>query len=232
MKSEAWVKYIQLCERSPELLRSGGTGEIRILTAPADVQEVEQQQRLKLAQYGNPEEWATVGLVFEDQYIRVLRDAVEFPGGVRGTYIRVLQKRPGFSGVCVVPSAQNGVLLVHHFRHATREWHWEAPRGFAELAESCEACARRELLEEIGAEPLTLVPLGGVHTSSGLLDEYVVCFFARIGKAESADQSEGIREVKRFDADELRRMVSSREITDAITLSALFLASGCGLLKL
>ena len=42
------------------------------------------------------------GIVYEDEYIRLVRDAVIFPDRSRGTYIRILPRRPE-SAVAVLP---------------------------------------------------------------------------------------------------------------------------------
>ncbi|MGP3928192.1 hypothetical protein [Streptomyces sp. 8N616] len=68
-------------------------------------------------------------MVYEDAYVMLLRDPVRFPDGRTGTYIRSVSamQEPG----CVVlPLLGGEVVLLEHFRHATRSWHWEVPRGF------------------------------------------------------------------------------------------------------
>src|SRR2546421_371902 len=117
-----------------------------------------------------PVEWAQVGIAFEDQYAMILRDAVRFPAGSLGTYIRMVRK--GTPGVIVFPIYQKQVLLIRHFRHATRTWHIEIPRGFGMKDLSSEESARRELREEIEATISCLVPLGRIYPDTGILSEY------------------------------------------------------------
>ncbi len=223
-------RYLSLILTEPDLFVSPQEPGIRILTDPCEIEEVEKAQRLKLAERSLPESWANIGIVFEDQYIQVLRDAVEFPGGSRGTYIRVLPQCRGFAGVAILPVFGDKIVLVRHFRHATRAWHWEIPRGFGDGNETCEQTAARELSEEIGAVPTSLAALGGIHTNTGLLGEYVVLFLARIDKIGMVDRTEGINSVELVNLSELEQMISRGQMTDSFTLAALLMAGSIGLL--
>lgn len=123
---------------------------------------------------------APVGVVYEDSYVTVVRDAVRFPDGAHGLYLRVLP-RVADPGVVVLPLLPTGrVVLVEHYRHATRAWHWEVPRGMGEPGATGADSAARELREEIGARATELVPLGDVHPDTGLLGSRVQLFAARI----------------------------------------------------
>ena len=88
-------RYLEIVSKEPELFLHTPNPAIRIITDPGELQAVEEAQRVQLTEQSLPASWATVGVVFEDQYIKVLRDAVEFPGGTRGTYIRVLPRHRG-----------------------------------------------------------------------------------------------------------------------------------------
>jgi ADP-ribose pyrophosphatase len=94
----------------------------------------------------------------DDPYAMMLREAVRFPDGAFGLYNRILV--PG--GVVVLPVLHGRVVLIHRFRHGTRRFEYEAPRGIAGEAERIEEGARRELLEEIGAAAEELLDLGEV----------------------------------------------------------------------
>ncbi|WEV26700.1 NUDIX hydrolase [Streptomyces sp. 71268] len=139
---------------------------------------------------------APVGVVYEDSYVTVVRDAVRFPDGTHGLYLRVLP-RVADPGVVVLPILPTGrVVLVEHYRHATRAWHWEVPRGMGEPGATGADSAARELREEIGARATELVPLGDVHPDTGLLGSRVELFAARIphpapGEAVSHARGDG-----------------------------------------
>ncbi len=74
-----------------------------------------------------------VGVVREDQYWIWLRDAVYFPKGVPVTYDRLIWKselKSNSPGVAVLPILPSGhVVLNLNYRHATKSWELELPRG-------------------------------------------------------------------------------------------------------
>jgi ADP-ribose pyrophosphatase len=75
-----------------------------------------------------------------------------------------------------------------------------------------------------------LVPLGGIHTNTGLLGEYVVLFIANINQLGGFDKKEGIRSVELFNISELQRMITQGQVTDSFTLAAILMACSRGLL--
>src|SRR6185369_7667754 len=98
----------------------------------ADVQRQASDESAKLlAERGLPPDNGDVGVVYADQYIRLVKDAVRFASGRLGTYIRIMAASDGVPAVVVPILSDSRLALVHHFRHSSREWHWEFPRGFA-----------------------------------------------------------------------------------------------------
>src|SRR6185312_2069263 len=142
--------YLAFAARHPDLFENPDGAIFTILLDEHEIDEVEEGARGRLHAKGMPEEWAQVGIAYEDQYLFILRDAVRFPDGSTNTYIRVVDPEGGAHGVIVLAMHQGNVLLLNHFRHATRRWHLEIPRGFGEPGLSGEENARRELEEEIG----------------------------------------------------------------------------------
>jgi ADP-ribose pyrophosphatase len=124
---------------------------------------------------------------------------------------------------------------VRHFRHATRRWHWEIPRGFGEPGTDAAASARRELDEEIGAEAAKLVPLGGVHVDTGGTTNRTELFAAPLtevpGPPPPDAVAEGIDEIRLVTAAELAGMIATGEISDSFTLAAYARAVVLGLLS-
>ena len=60
-----------------------------------------------------------------------MRDPVRFPSGKLGTYLRILEPSAldGAAGVVLLPVRDNVIFLREVFRHATRRWELELPRG-------------------------------------------------------------------------------------------------------
>ncbi|MBA3312111.1 MAG: NUDIX hydrolase [Planctomycetaceae bacterium] len=214
-------KYASLRQSMPQLFDNPPGDVIRVITDSDEIEAFERAERASLAQYAKPLAWAEVGVVYEDAYIRVVRDAVAFPDGKKGSYIRVVPGRQNFPGASVLPLEDDRIVLLRHFRHATRRWHLEIPRGFANAGEAAEDTAKREVYEEIGARVQSLTPLGGIHTNTGLLSEYVPLFAARIDGIGQAQTSEGIANATAFTADEIDELLRSNEITDAFTICAI-----------
>jgi len=175
-------------------------------------------------------EWSQVGIAFRDQYLLLLRDAVRFPDGTVGTYIRFVDPRDGVPGVIVLPIYQGQILLLRHFRHATRSWHLEIPRGFGWQGLTSEESASRELEEEIGATPSRLVSLGQTYPNTGMTSECDELFYAEVESYGNAEAQEAIIEILPTSLPEFERMLRENEITDGFTLAAYARAKLKGLL--
>jgi ADP-ribose pyrophosphatase len=161
-----------------------------------------------------------------DPYATVLREAVRFPDGSLGLYNRLIV--PG--GVLVLPILRGSIVLIHRFRHGTRRFAYEAPRGIAGEAESVETDARRELLEEIGAVAEEIVDLGEVATTSGIVGEVMRLFLARIDSVGAPDRHEAIAGIVCCTIAETEGMIVRGAISDGPTLAAYLRAKLAGLL--
>jgi ADP-ribose pyrophosphatase len=162
----------------------------------------------------------SAGVVYTDRYITVIRDPVRFPGGGLGLYVRVLATS-GRPGVVVLPLAGERAVLVEHYRHATRGWHLEAPRGFGEPGREGASDAARELEEEIGAVPSEILPLGEMYPDTGLLADPVGLYAARFEGPLSLDTAEGIRRAHLLTPAEADGAVRDGRIDDGFTIAAL-----------
>ncbi|MFI1973664.1 NUDIX hydrolase [Streptomyces wedmorensis] len=212
-------RYEQIRQNRPELFKNCPDG-IEILNDADDVASVQAAVRVQGGM-------TSVGVVYEDSYITVLRDPVRFPDGALGFYVRIVETA-GFPGVVVLPFLGDQVVLIDHYRHATRRWHLEAPRGFGEEGSS-EQNAVRELTEELGAEVDQLVALGIVHADSGLLAGYVALYAARIVRYGQVETAEGIRRAVPLTFTDAEELVRTGEVTDGLTIAALARARLAGL---
>lgn len=214
------TEYEILLTEHPELFANEeGTG-IRILTEATERKQAEAETGRK------------TGVVYQDDYILLLRDAVQFPGGRYGTYIRLFNKSL-HGGTVILPVTQTGhIVLIRHFRHASRSYHYEIPRGMFELGYTIEANSRKELWEEINAEPMKLTFLGETYPDSGLLGHKVAFYHALVSREELKvnDVEEGIEEILDLTYEEVKEKIRCGEIQDGFTLNALYLAELYGLL--
>lgn len=203
------TSYEDLRRKHPEMFVNV-PGGIEILLDPADIEAARRS-----AGSGEP-----VGVVYSDRFVTVVRDAVRFPDGSLGLYVRMLPAG-GVPGVVILPliGAGSDVVLVEHYRHATRGWHLEAPRGMGESGEDGPANAIRELEEELGVRAGELIPLGSVHADSGLLGGHAELYAARIPGVGTLDAAEGIRRAVVMPFSRVEELIGQGEITDGFTIA-------------
>lgn len=197
--------------------------EIELVTDPELAETARAEVRARLMRNGQPPEWAETGVVFQDQYVVIHRDPVRFPGGGLGTYLRIELAHPR-PGVAVLPRLGGKTVLLRHFRHATRTWHWEIPRGFCDGSETLEAAAHRELMEEIGASAVRIFHLGRFHPDTGLMSHSIELFLAEIDALGALERREGISTAQVVADEELLDWIQQGLIDDGITLTAVSLA--------
>ncbi|WP_376793990.1 NUDIX hydrolase [Thermogemmatispora sp.] len=227
-------QYFLLTQERPDLFVNPEPGAITVVLEPETIARAEATMREKLLAQGiepaSARAWSQVGLVYRDQYLLLLRDAVYLPDGSLGTYIRLIDPPESAPGVVILPLYQRQILLLRHFRHATRGWHWEIPRGFGWPGLSSEESACKELEEEIGVRPVRLVPLGKIHPNTGLTAECDELFYAEVEAYSQTDRSEAIGEIVPTPLPTFERLLREQEITDSFTLAAYARARASGLL--
>jgi ADP-ribose pyrophosphatase len=223
------VDYRALTERHPDLFRNPPGAAFEILLDEADIRRAEEHMATQLGAVGAPSQWSRVGVAFRDQYVLLLRDAVRYVDGSVGTYIRAVDPRPASPGVVVLPLWRGQVLLIRHFRHATRDWHLEIPRGGG-LAPDPRESARRELAEEIGARGARLIELGQMYPDTGLTNSRVALFCAEVASYSAPEAIEGITEILPVPVRRLEEMIGSGELEDGYLLAAYARAKVKGLI--
>lgn len=124
------------------------------------------------------------------------------------------------------PDGEPWALLVRQYRYPTGGWLLEVPGGKLDGAEDPEACARRELAEEIGRRPGELVPLGRIWTTPGFTDERIWLYLARgLEPVESALEDHEVLEVERLPLADAVARAARGEIEDAKTVCTLLRAA-------
>ncbi len=195
--------YLEIIREYPLLVSELGDakkGEIEILIAPEKMAEIETKTG------------RDVGLIKKDKFWTFINDAVRFPSGAEGVYSRIIWnkalKDPKTVGVCVMPFIEGkGIVLNCNYRHATRSWELELPRGGVNENESLEDAARRETLEETGKVVKELTLLGSMTPDSGVVSTVVPIYHAKVegSQANAPESSEAIEEIIVLTHAELRK---------------------------
>jgi ADP-ribose pyrophosphatase len=152
-----------------------------------------------------------IGVIADDLYWVFLRDAVIFPTGAEGAYNRLIWKSSldkGPSGVAILPMLPDKkVAAIIAFRHATRVWELEIPRGVRQTSEEVENALKRELEEETGFLAKETHFLGEMAPDPGMASTLTPVYLAKIDKQGLANQdySEAILGVRIFTISEIKQ---------------------------
>lgn len=214
--------YLELISQYPHLIQDPDQ-QLPVVTDRNTLLEQQEILYRNADAKGHARIWYDLGIVAQDRWVVVLRDLVRFPNGTYGGYIRTLNRRSQIecSGkdVVVLVTIGGKVLLMKHFRHDDRQWHWECPRGFGEAGLSPAENARKEVREETGLDILELRQLNST-------DEQIAYFQAEcIGNAVNGDAQESIDAFSLVDADTLNQMLRNGQVSDPYTVRAVTLAS-------
>lgn len=182
--SDSIEHYLELYMRYPRMISSLGDrfkGEIQILIDPDEMAAIEKATGRE------------VGIVKRDDYWLWLNDACLFPNGRKGVYGRLLWLKDleSPSGVAVMPVMNDGRIVLNcNYRHATRSWEIELPRGVVNFGEDIEAAAVREVVEETGMAVAHLKRLGEIPTDTGITGTVAPIYIAKVTASGQAQPEE------------------------------------------
>lgn len=159
-------------------------------------------------------------LIYSGRIIDVYNDRVMTDTG-KETYREIVCHR---GSVAMLPVDGSTVYLVRQYRYAVGDYLLEIPAGTLEKGESPEACARRELMEEIKMEPGKVKKIATLYPSPGYIDEIMHLYLCTDMKpaAMEADEDEHI-EIVSMDIKSLREMIVSNRLRDGKTVTALLM---------
>lgn len=220
-------RYFALRDERPDLFVQSAGG-IVIELDPEVIRRTEAFMARKLAARGVAPGGARVGVILDDPYFLVLRDAVTFPDGSPGTYARIVMKGQG--GAAVLPVHDGKILMLRIHRHAVRKWLWEIPRGGIEAGKTPLDTARNELFEEIGGRATDIQPLGYCFGSTATSFTGVYLFQANVSEIGVPQVSEGITGIRAFTTAECEAAIRAGDILDSFTLAAFLQAKLAGTL--
>ena len=161
-------------------------------------------------------------VVFNGRVFDLVQEQVRYPDG-RLAEVDLIRHA---GAVAMLPIDSDGQLVfIRQYRHAVGGMLLEIPAGRLEDGEDPEACAQRELQEEIGMAAGWLRPLGGFYPVAGYSDEYLNLFLAGdLEPSELPGDADELIELERISPSTALSMAARAEIQDAKTLIALFWA--------
>jgi ADP-ribose pyrophosphatase len=167
--------------------------------------------------------------IFEGRIVNLRVDTVELPDGRRAT--REIVEHKGAVAVVPLLAARGSplgacqVVMVKQYRQPTGEVLIEIPAGTLDSGEDAEACARRELVEEIGYSAGKLTLMFSTYLSPGYSNEMLHTFLAEdLTPAQAPSDEDEFLEVITVNLDEAARMIQTGEIRDAKTVCGLLMA--------
>lgn len=186
------------------------------------ISEWEAKKEAELKQKGLSLEWAKIGVILDDPYNIIVRDLVQFPDGAMRGYARSIATASlrGGKGVVVLPEYEGKIMLLHQYRHATRQWHYEVPRGYGEPNVLAIENAHKEVEEETGGKVAELVSLGEFYNNTGYESASVALFYAKLASVGTPEINEGIESFVWLTVKELEEWIADEKITDGFTIAA------------
>lgn len=194
-------EYLDLIRRYPNIIEPQGDfakGEIQIVSDPQEMAAIEEASG------------RDVGVLMQDKYWLWINDACLFPNGNKGVYGRIIwvKSLESCPGVVVMPVLPDGKIVLNcNFRHATRSWEIELPRGAINPGEEIEAAAKRETMEETGMLIDSLVLLGEIPPDTGITNTVVPIYMAKVMDKQNPQQeeSEAIEEILSLTLKEIKQ---------------------------
>lgn len=157
--------------------------------------------------------------MYEDPWLKVVRDQVQRPDGDPGTYATVDLK----SGVCVIARDDLGrVHLTREFHYAVGRVTLEGVSGGMESNEDAKSTAQRELAEELGLQARKWTFLSRIDPFTAAIDSTVDLFLAEELETCAASP-EGTEQIEHVivEWDKAIDMVRAGEISHSPTCVAL-----------
>jgi len=159
--------------------------------------------------------------VYDNPWIGVTEYTVINPNGGKGMYGKVHFKHRALGIVAM--DEHGNIYLVGQYRFTLDMYSWEIPEGGGPLGEDPLAAAQRELEEETGLTASHWEKLFDFHLSNSISDECGQVYLATglLQGIPSPEDTERLT-VRKVPLEEAYRMVESGEITDSMSVAAIY----------
>lgn len=159
--------------------------------------------------------------IYESPWIGVVKHECLNPANKPATYSVVNFKN---LAIGVLPLDENGFTwLVGQWRYPLNSYSWEIPEGGGPLDVDPLESAKRELKEETGIVANHFKELMRLHLSNSATDELAIIYLAiELSFGESTPEESEVLQIKKIHINDAFEMVEKGEITDAISVAAIY----------
>lgn len=158
-------------------------------------------------------------MIFSGHILKLHIDTVSGPDGCEKTR-EIIDHSEAM--VAVPVDTKGNILLVEQFRLPARKALLELPAGSVEAGEDIEAAVRRELQEEIGYSPKTLMRMTGFYSAPGYSNEFLHLYLATdlVPARLTAEDTDEIQIIP-TPVNKISELITSGKICDAKTIAGL-----------
>lgn len=169
----------------------------------------------------NPWITKTSEVVYESGWIKIHKDEVLNPAGKPAIYSHVEFKN---IAIGIIPiDENNNTWLVGQYRYPTKSYSWEIIEGGGPLHIDPIESAKRELKEEAGIIAKEYRELMRLHLSNSATNELAIVYVVKGLSFEEAEPEESeVLQLKKLHITKAYEMCKRGEITDAISVAAIF----------
>ncbi|MEP1034555.1 NUDIX hydrolase [Ekhidna sp.] len=159
--------------------------------------------------------------IYSNSWIELTEHDVTNPGGGKSIYGKVHYKN---WAIGIIPLDENqNTWLVGQYRYTLDEYSWEIPMGGGPLGVSRLESAKRELKEETGLKADKWTEICKIHTSNSVTDETGFAYLAEgLTEGETAFEETEDLEIKKLPFKEALMMCDREEITDSLSVAAIY----------
>lgn len=153
---------------------------------------------------------------FKAARFTIEEDILELDGNrFNYSYVKI---RPG---ICVIIKVGSEFVVLKEYRYPIKQWSYEFCAGMIDDGETPYAAARREVEEETGYIPDSIIELGSFYPSFGATDERIYLFYAEctLKKNEEREETE-LMSCEMVSRSEIEKLIRSGKFMHGAGLAA------------